>query len=294
MPPKQNIGGFPTLQDAMRGFLTEWLEIKAMRQSAKLFKIDDEFIAFLVSRSVEQTRAIDLAAVGVFQLTVEIDMHVKRWTAQGAASPFHRSADEEHVVVAWQHSSYECPEGLQTPSQGYFDIYLWLGTLKNAEFLFPCLCYLRTLGCDPVFLTDGSGDEGVDCIGVVSGGAMRSTVVFVQAKSTLDGCSANEIRIEYAKYQALPRTDMYMRYLSAMGIMNSKAGAAYIYVLISNGDIRGGAWESAPKLGVLLRTRRQLAATLAERYTHQQLLTLKASTQVPSTRNLAMNLAPLL
>lgn len=295
MAPKSSYGSFRDVGEAIRSFIFDRLEGSTIKPNGpKLFNVTQSFSAFLADNEVGEIAANEIAAEQNGLLWIHIRRRIERWHGQGVTPPFAETAEIEDVLVTWRHDNYERHTGALAPKHELFEIYSWLGGLQEKDFHLPCLCYLRVLGCDPIFLTDGGFDEGIDCIGVVSKGPIRSTVVFVQAKSSLKWCSGDEVRLECTKYLGLPRTEKYMKYLNALGVVNSSTGAGYLYTIILNSDITFSASAAANKLGALLRSRWQLANTLAAHYSLKDLLALREAVQLPNGPDLSQNLAPLL
>lgn len=295
MATRKTVAGFADIKSAIRFYVVERLEFVTVGTGCPtLINVNDHFVAFLVERRVDETEAVDIASDQALLLMDEVERQIQRWKYQGVAPPFDRIPDQVGTLVTWRHARYEAHTGTSAPEQNVFYIYAWLGTLHEKEFHLPCLCYLRVLGCDPIYLTDGGRDEGIDYIGLIKNGPLRSTAIFVQAKSSTTAFGASDVLQEYAKYAGLPRTEKYMQYLNALGIHKSTSGAAYVYAIISNGDIKYGAGTSAPKVGALLRSRRQVAETLAEWYSLDDLIALSNSVKIPTHPDLTNNLAPLL
>lgn len=287
-------GRFNAIGEAIQSFILVRLEGDCTRVTGPtLFNVTRTFADFLAENDVSEMTANELASAQNELLWSKIRKQINRWLGQGVTPPFAETSEIEDALVTWRHDRYEEHTGFPAQKRNFFDIYSWLGGLRQKIFLLPCLCYLHVLGCDPIFLTDGRGDEGIDCIGVVASGLIRSTVVFVQAKSSDESSSGNEVRMEYAKYVGLPRTERYMKYLTALGVFNSTTGAAYLYMFISNSDIKHDASQVAPKLGVLLRSRRQVAAALSAKYSCEELKAMEATIQLPDLPDLSRNLAPL-
>lgn len=295
MAGKFPVPGFHDFKGVMRGYVLERLETIIIESNCpSRIKISEHFIAFLVARDVEETVAIDIAASQVRLLTDEIDRQITRWAKQGVTPPFSRISDDDDALVTWKHKKFEEYAGGAPLDKNFFEIYSWLGGLKEKEFHLPCLCYLKSMGCDPIYFTDGNRDEGIDYIGLIASGPMHSTAIFVQSKSSPSSFGSNEVLQEHAKYSGLPRTEKYMQYLNALGVSKSCTGAAYVYLIISNGDVKHGAVSFSYKVGALLRSRRQLALALASQYSYSQLLHLAETVSVPNFPDLSRNLASLL
>lgn len=295
MAAKCPVPGFDDFKGVVRGYVIQRLETVTIELNCPpRIKISEHFIAFLIANKVEETVAVDIAANQERLLVDEIQRQIDRWRQQGVTPPFSRISDDDDALVTWQHKNFEAYTGAPPLDRNFFSIYSWLGGLKEKDFHLPCLCYLKALGCDPIYFTDGKGDEGIDYIGLIKSGPMQSTAIFVQAKSSLGSFGTGEVLQEYAKYSGLPRTEKYCQYLNALGIPQSNSGAAYIYIIVSNGDIRHGAVNFSYKVGALLRSRRQLALTLASHYSHDQLLFLSREVKLPNFPDLNRNLASLL
>ncbi len=295
MAGKCPVPGFYDFKEVVRGYVLERLEtITIELDCPPRIKISEHFIAFLIGHSVDETVAVDIAARQERLLIDEIDKQINRWVQQGVTPPFSRISDDNDALVTWQHKKFEEYTGEPPLDKNFFEIYSWLGRLKEKDFHLPCLCYLKSLGCNPIYFTDGKGDEGIDYIGMIASGPMRSTAIFVQAKSSPNSFGTSEVLQEYAKYSGLPRTEKYIQYLNALGVSKSNAGAAYVYIIVSNGDIKHGAVSFSYKVGALLRSRRQLALALASKYSYSQLLQLAEAVPVPDFPDLTRNLSSLL
>jgi hypothetical protein len=141
-------------------------------------------------------------------------------------------------------------------------------------------------------VTDGPRDEGIDCIGLVDQGGLRSTAIFIQAQSRGDLLGGDMLLQEYSKYAALPRTDKYMHYLNALGVPRRLDGAGFLYAVLANSDFKFAAQQYAARLGVLLRSRRQVAQILSSRTALATLERLEANVRIPETGDLTTNFAP--
>lgn len=278
-----------------RKFVTGWLESLALNPGARrAYSVETELRVYLEYCGMESGAAIEAASTCVPIVRKVMFDYVERWHSQGVATPFHFSADDEDLVITWEHSDYARVDGTVEPTGELYQVYTWLGKLKDKAFLVACACYLRSLGCNRIFITDDSGDEGVDCIGTIAAGPLQSTTFFVQAKSSPKPCSANEIRDEFGKYAGLPNTEIYLRYIRALGIEQSASGAAYVYLFASNADTFFGAASVAPKIGALIRSRRQLAVALHRSFSLDSLRRISGDARWPSGRDLARNVAPLI
>jgi hypothetical protein len=290
-------GRFGALGDAsgaVRAFILERLEPAVIRtQAARVINIELEFTEFLAERGVDRLVATETSVDQRLLVRRKVQEQIERWTSQGVSAPAGFSMDNEGLLVTWRHGSYEQLTGLEPPPAGMFEIQEWLAGQTNRSFLLPCACYLASIGCDPIYVTDGSRDEGIDCIGMLRSGPLRSTALFVQAKSQ-SVLKGSELLQEFGKFSALPRTAKYLQYLEALGVPRSTDGTAFVYLLIVNGDFHYSAVQQARNAGALIRSRRQLAQQLSRHYDASRLEELKSGVELPSGADLVNNLGPIL
>lgn len=285
-------GALGDARKAVQSFVVDYLEAGVLRGNApRTIHIDVAFAEFLTKNGVEELIAAEVAADQRVLVRRRLEEQIERWRAQGVTCPLNRTVESEDIVVSWSHDRFTELTGFDPPDGRFVSVHEWVRAQSGREFLLPCLCFLKIVGCDPIFITDGSFDEGIDCIGKVASGSLRSTAIFIQARSRSDLISSEVVMQEYAKYAALPRTVKYRQYLEALAIPTSSDGAAFLYAIMTNSDFKQGAQEIAWKLGVLLRSRRQLAQVLASRTDVDGLETLKTVLTFPKAGDLMMNFA---
>ena len=283
---------FGGLDRAIMTFILERLEAKVMRTDGpKSFNIELEFSRFLQDGGLSEEVATEVASRQRDLVRDRLSKHMQRWTMQGVPCPFSFVYAREETVISWRHEEFEDEGGVAWSTPHFVDVYDWIARQSERDFLFACLCFLKVLGCDPIFVTDGSRDEGIDCIGLISSGGLRSTALFVQAKSSADPVPGDHLLQMQGKYAGLPRTRKYIEYLDALGVGGRQDGAAFIYAVMTNGDFKFSAQQGAAKLGVLLRSRRQMAQALAESYKVTDLEALKTALGPSEMGDLTMNLA---
>ena len=195
---------------------------------------------------------------------------VEHWGNLGVPQPLY-FLDDRSTLVTWRHPKFTELSGLDPPTSGFFSIFDWLNRLSSQEFLVPCVCLLALLGADPIFITEGSGDGGIDCIGRIKDGPFRSGCLFIQAKTSSTTITRDTILTEYSKYLILPRLEKYRIYCENLGVESSSDGAAFTYLIVSNNEFNGPARKAASHLGVLLRSRSQLAYWLSTRLSLSEL-----------------------
>lgn len=290
-----NLGKFTNLGAATASFILDHLEwISVQINGPKSYKITTEFSGFLQAGGLAELLANDVAEKQRGFIWDKLRSQIDRWNGQGVVPPYLEDPEIEDLLVTWRHSRYGSIAGYRPMSSDFFEIYNWLRQQKDSLFILPCSCYLRAIGCDPIFVTDGAGDEGIDCIGVISQGPLCGTVIFVQAKSSTSLLSTDELLQEYSKFVGMRRTARYMDYLNALGIQRNRTGAADVYMLVTNSDLKHGSAGAAQKLGGLVRSRRQVAKTLSEKFSLSELIRLSADTRIPKKSDLTFNMVPML
>ena len=170
----------------------------------------------------------------------------------------------------------------------------WLGTLTPRGFLLPCVLFLKTLGASRVFVTDGPNDEGVDIIGRIGEGALQSTTLFCQVKTQNAHVGREQLLTEYGKYLALPHTKKYQRYREALGLDQSVDGSSYLYVFMTNQGFAIPSRQIARSLGILLRSRIQIAHWLSQHMTVAELVDVQRVIGVEPVADVTRNLADLI
>jgi len=292
-----NLGKFGSIGAAAISFISEHLEYESTKEGGpRLYKIEQEFSLFLQKGNVSELVANETAVKQREFVWGKLREQIVRWQDQGVMPPYIENTEEEDTLFTWRHARYKDISGSYPLSESFFAVYRWLSMRRESEFLVPCLGYLRAIGCDPIYATDGGGDEGIDCIGIIESGALRGTALFVQAKSRPCHLGADELLREYGKFIAMRRTERYFSYLDALGVRKSRTGAADLYILISNSDLKLGSAKAAHKLGALIRTRRQMAQTLSEYYTFEDLQRFLADPKISRAYDPAglLNVAPML
>lgn len=260
----------------------------------RTINIDTAFSAFLGEHGVEPLMAQDVAVEQRLLVKRKVSEQIGRWRGQGVQSPFDFIFESDEVVVTWRHPRFGELTGATAADENFVRVHEWIGQQGQRDFLLPCVAYLKLLGCDPIFVTDGARDEGIDCIGLVATGGFRSVAIFVQARSRTDLFAGDPLLQEYAKYAGLPRTAKYMQYLEALGLSRLNDGCAFVYAVLINSDFKYAAQQNAARLGVLLRSRRQMAQCLSSNASVIKLEQWKAQIAIPERGDLSTNISPLL
>lgn len=292
--PDRRFGSLGDAKTAVRSYVQDRLAAAVTAvDSETVLQLDVDFARFLHDRGIDQNLASELAAAQYGLLERKVTEHVAKWADYGLSPPVGFHIDRERTLVTWRHERFEELTGFVPLPARHFEISEWVSGHSGRPFLLPCACYLTSLGCDPIFITDGSGDEGIDLIGLIRTGPLRSTAIYVQAKSQ-GRISGDELLREFGKFSALPQTGLHMRYLEALGVPQRRDGANYVYFCLVNGEFEFAAETHGRNLGALLRSRRHIADQLAQTYTRDRLNALAGEIEIPKGADLTRNLAALL
>ena len=165
------------------------------------------FASFLVRQGVDELHAYEMAEKQenlVDRVLVDV---TKEWNALGIPPPIGYSEDR-NIWLTWRHPKYFQLTGQYPLRQKYIRVLNWLSSLDARGYLLPGVLFLNILRCNPIFITDGPNDEGVDCIGRIADGPLRSVVVFLQVKTrqgTQNRMGKDVILQEYGKYLVLEK-----------------------------------------------------------------------------------------
>ncbi len=253
--------------------------------------LERSFVDFLVIRGVRELHAAELYLEHGRNLIRQTGLAADAWNEVGNRRPYAQLADDPGRLLSWRSPSFEKLTGHVPIAEEFASAYDWMRRNAGPAFLLPALCYLRALGCDRIFLTDGPDDEGVDCIGRIATGPLRSLAVFVQAKSSSDFVTGEQFSAMQTRYSALPSTRMFRRYLEALEVTRSAEGAGFLFVVAAQGRFKESARHLAWKTGTLLRSGRALANTLASYYPTGSLDAVAQAVELPQGHDLERNLA---
>lgn len=287
-------GGLVDAKRAVRTYVQESLSVAVTAvDGERVMNLEVGFSRFLQERGIGENVASELAAEQYELVRRKVERHIGVWTDHGLASPAGFHVEQERTLVTWRHERFEELTGQVRPRSELFDTQQSVARLLNRHFLLPCACYLHSLGCDPIYVTDGTRDEGIDLVGLVRTGPFRSSILYVQAKSQ-GRISGDELLKEFGKFKALPQTSRHLQYLDALGASRLKDGAGFLYLCLVNGEFDFAAEEQGRNLGALLRSRRQIADQLSRTYTSARLAEIEAAVVIPDGPDLQRNLAPAL
>ncbi len=238
-------------------------------------------------------KATEIAEDWLERLKQELEDQLVEWDLLGIPRPLVQG-NSPSTFITFRHRNYQSLLGIEGVSTEFPEIYNFIASLSPREFLIVPACLLYLAGCNPIFISDGCGDGGVDCIGQVSNGPARSLCIFAQARTSLTDIAKDSVLLEYAKFQDLQRTGKFTEYLAALGKSNSADGRAICYAIFASAEFKEPAREYARHQGLLLRSHRQAAFWLSQSFSFDSLLQMKQQLGITLVKNLSRNIAPLI
>lgn len=259
-------------------------------QGPRKLNITNDFGHHLRHRGMPERLAAERASEWKHQLFDRLDRALTEWDDLGVPRPLVLT-DVDSIVVSWQHQRYRdfCGPIAGSLSADFCAIHERVKRCSPKEFLAVCAIYLKFIGCERIFFTDSSGDEGVDCLGVILSGALKSVNIVVQAKTSSLRIGRDTVLADYGKYLALPHSSKYVHYRYAVQADKRIDGSPWLYVFMTNTEFEPAARIAAGKIGLLLRSRRQIAHKIAEQMSESEfdssMKRLEANVHADLTRN---------
>ena len=255
------------LSEVKKTFVYERLLPTILCSSApSALNVRDEFRIYIRDSGISDILSAEIANEQFGSLVDYLENHLVDWDAQGIPRPITRT-DQEHVFLAWPHASFLRYSGLREAiDQNFCELFEYLQELDGKQFLIVCALWLKILGCRRIFICDSRGDEGVDVLGLLEEGALRSLVAVVQAKTASQPIGRGLVLAEYGKYKMLPHTEKYVQYRRALEVDSRIEGATWSYMILANQTFNWSARKVAARLGILLRSVHQITFLLAKRY----------------------------
>ncbi len=247
----------------------------------------------LQQKGFPSLRATEIAEDWLQRLQQELEEQLLEWDALGIPRPLVQ-ASLPYTFLTFRHHNYHSALGVQGISSEFSKVYDFVNSLSPREFLLVPACLLQVAGCDPILITDGSGDGGVDCIGQITAGPARSLCIFAQARTSSTDIIKDSVQLEYAKFRDLQRIGLFAEYLAALGKGNSSDGLAVCYSMFASAEFKEPAREYARRERLLLRSRRQAAFWLSQSFSIDSLYQMRQNLGTTLVRNLSRNLAPLI
>ncbi|PWU19859.1 MAG: hypothetical protein C5B50_05365 [Verrucomicrobia bacterium] len=221
-----------------------------------------EFASFLKTRGCVAMVADEYAEKNIDLILTKILIVCGEWESLGIPCPLHVT-DQHGAIVTWKHPKFGTISGRATLPQHYCDVWQWVRSCYEREFLFCCATYLFLLGCTRIFITDTSGDAGLDLIGIHEKGPFKGVCFLVQAKTAQNEVSKETLFSDYTKFLLLRHSLKWHDYQKAVGIDKAADGIGLVYIFASNLEFNPAIVEAAKNLPIVLRSGRHLAYTLS-------------------------------
>lgn len=236
-------------------------------------------------------RATELAERWLDQLMIRLEARLEEWDHLGLPRPLIQSGAPT-TLLTYKHSTYQSGSSESALPADYSNVLSFITSLSPRQFLLVGVCLLSLAGCDPIFVTDGARDEGVDCIGKINTGPTRSLCLFVQCKTSNADIRIETVRLDYDKYRTLQKRALFSTYMAALGGDATVDGRDHCYYFIGNAEFRSPVREYAKEENILLRSPRQIAFWLSKGFGITKLHELLSDIEGFLHRDLERNLAP--
>lgn len=248
------------------------------------------FKSYLCNKGFESQKGEDLSVKWMPVLLNKISHQLDDWTKTGVPFPCCQSDEKEELYITWKHPKYKELTGYSPISENFISVLQWIGSLSSREFLIACAVYLKMLGATKIFITDAPSDCGIDLIAKIEKSPLNSMIFFVQAKTgTL--ITRDTVLMEYGKYLSLPHEKINQHYREALDIDQSGDGAIYCYSIFANCSFNPPAKGISAKLGILLRSKIQIAFFISQIYTEKTLQQIKLNLGANLKNDLSLNIA---
>lgn len=293
-------GNFSSVRSAVNDFIYQGVVDGSLDIQAPItINVSQQFASFLADNGFQQYRAEEEAEKQRALLIRRLNEMLDEWKALGVRMPLGFSEDQ-NILLTWRHPKSSDIIGDDLLSSKYIEIFNWLPQLNARQYLLVGALFLKILRCDPIFVTDGPNDGGIDCIGRVCESPLRSLIVFVQVKTRQgdrNPIGKDLVLQEFGKYKSLPKMRKYHDYLNALGFERMRDGCASVFVMMSNVEFAVESQILGRNLGMLLRSKRQIAHFLADHIVSVDRLVDTGTgneISVPARSDLNTNFAPLL
>ena len=223
-----------------------------------------EFAGFLKSKGHVAIIADEYAEKNINLILTKILTVCGEWESLGIPCPLH-VADQNGAIITWKHPKFGTISGRDTLPEHFCDVWQWVKSRHEREFLFSCAAYLFLLGCSRIFITDTTGDAGLDLMGIHEKGPFKGLCFLVQAKTAQNEVSKETLFSDYTKFLLLRHTVKWHEYQKAAGIDKAADGIGLVYIFASNLEFSPAIMEAAKTLPIVLRSGRHLAYTLSLR-----------------------------
>lgn len=250
---------------SVREYVERSLDAKVTPASAPVsINLITDYTEFCIAEKVKpRLLADEFAERQKSSLIYLVSEYIESWSILGIPSPIAFVGKYGSSIVTYRHHDYEQLTGLPSLNGSFGEIFEWVGSQLERNFLLVCALQLRAMGVSSILITDTSGDAGIDLIGRYERGPLAGKVIFVQAKSSKSEISRDLIYLEFGKYLAGKNGDKGREYFNAIGGTRIAYGIAPIFCFMTNANFKGSARQAARELGILLKSGRQIANDLS-------------------------------
>ena len=223
----------------INSYLYEFLFLEILSQNCpRTLNIQRTFRNHLARKEPLKDSADELSEKWHQSLIDRIEHNLSEgWDGLGVPRPIGLLDNDNTTLVTWSHPKYSTLTGLGPLPDEFIAIVNWLQHLGPREFLIPCACLLSLIGAEHIYITEGTGDGGIDCIGKIENGPLRSLCLFVQAKTSNSNIKREILFTEYGKFKMLPFLDQYQHYLKKLRVKNSFDGMSISFLMVSNNEL---------------------------------------------------------
>ena len=232
------------------------------KNKESLINIQDSFISYFHKEpSPAEIRTV----------SIKLEERSEKILKSGLPRPIYKSIDDPNVFITWHHKSYNDYSSILSPNESFIEILNWIDKTDGNEFLLACVAYFSAIECDQIFITDKSGDEGIDLIALNQKIPKIPIMFFAQAKTSVNHSISREIFLqELGKLRSLPQKSKYIEYLNAFD--NSNNGYALSYVFMTNQEIHENTYKEANYSEAILLSKLQLAYIISLKFSMEQIL----------------------
>lgn len=227
------------------------------------------------------------------RLMEEIEERLEEWDQLGVPRPLIPSAAPS-TLLTFRHLNYQVAIESSGLTKDFAEAVNFLYSLTPREFLLVPACLLQIAGCDPIIITEGPNDGGVDCVGQVKLGPIRSLCIFAQSKTSQSTIKIDTVRLDYDKFRTLQKAVLFADYLAAIGNDISADGRAVCYAFFGGAEFSNSARNYARQEAILLRSPRQAAFLLNQAFGLASIQRLRDDIGNTLVRDLSRNIAPVI
>lgn len=254
-------GSLKNLGRAIGTFIRLGVEAKMLfDENSPSISIRSSFERFLIDHDIGDLRAAEISEQNESAVRDRLLEACDEWRRLGLRPPYGLALTDPGTIVTFRNKNQDELLGEDLCSADLLSRLHVIRKCNSKSFLGIAALFLRSINCSPIIVTDGKGDEGIDLVGQIQCGPFKSIVVFVQCKThENDHVDGGTIRSEYAKFKGLPFTEKYRDYLRRVATFDNIDGRGSLFFVLTNQEFWFEARTAARKIGLVLRSGRQIA-----------------------------------